>query len=250
MYAERRTGRTGRIVGTLLVLVVAAVCIRLGFWQLSRLDEKRSRNASVESRMQEPGVELSGAVGDTAGLIFRRAVASGRYDNERSIILPGRSYQGSPGVLLLTPLRVSAGRAVLVQRGWVPTPDAVNVPLDQLRVDSAVVVHGIVLPFLDQENTLAAGAAGAEPADTFRRVWYAIDAEQLRAQFPYELLPVRLQQLPGETEERARSYPLAQPAPALDEGPHLGYAIQWFSFALIALIGWVALMRSTRKATA
>lgn len=248
--AERRTSRTARIIGTTLVLIIATVCIRLGFWQLSRLDEKRARNAAVAARMATPAVELTGTRADTAGLIYRTAAARGYYDNTRSIILPGRSYQGSPGVLLLTPLRMSGGRAVLVQRGWIPAPDAVNVPLEAFRVDTALTVHGLVLPFLNEENTLATGAAGSASTDTFRRVWYAIDAEQLRAQFPYDLLPLRLQLLPRDRSgEETHAYPLAQPAPALDEGPHLGYAIQWFSFALIFLIGWVALLRSTRTGT-
>jgi cytochrome oxidase assembly protein ShyY1 len=28
----------------------------------------------------------------------------------------------------------------------------------------------------------------------------------------------------------------------MDEGPHFGYAIQWFSFAIIAIVGWTALL--------
>ncbi len=243
--ADRRGGRTGRIVGTVVVLLVAAVCIRLGFWQLSRLDEKRTRNAALAARTAEPPILLSAATTDSSGLIHRLATAHGYYDDERSIVLPGRSYRGSPGILLLTPLRLG-NSAVLVQRGWVPTPDAVNVDLAQFRTDTAVTVHGIALPFLGEENTLASNAVTA-PVDSFRRVWYAIEPDRLRAQFPYPLLPLRLQRLPDTTRAaRTTGYPLAQDAPTLDEGPHLGYAIQWFSFALVFLIGWTALMRSTR----
>jgi surfeit locus 1 family protein len=237
-----------RIIGTLLVLVVAAVCIRLGFWQLSRLGEKRAINAAVAERSAQTPVRLNGTVRDSTGLIFRPATASGLYDNDRTIILPGRSHRGAPGVLVLTPLRLADGTAVLVQRGWAPSPDGVSIDLDPMRVDTAVTISGLVLPFPGAESTLAGRARDVEPADTFRRVWYAVEADRLRAAFPYTLLPVRLQRLPQTESAPADSthYPLAQAAPALDEGPHLGYAIQWFSFALIFLIGWVALLWSRR----
>jgi len=246
--ARRAMSRRARIVGTLLVLAVAAVCIRLGFWQLSRLDERRALNAAIAERSTDPPVLLTGALRDSAGLIFRLATASGRYDNEHTIVLPGRSYRGSPGVLVITPLHLPDGSAVLVQRGWAPAPDGATVPLDSMRVDSAVTISGIVLPFPGAESTLAMRGRVAAPADSFRRVWYAVDAEALREAFPYPLLPVQLQRLPapGSPPTEAR-YPIPQDAPELDEGPHLGYAIQWFSFALIFLIGWVALVWTRRE---
>lgn len=246
--AERRTGR---IVGTLLVVFIAAVCVRLGFWQLSRLDEKQTRNAALAARSAEPAIQLTSAATDSAGLTWRHASARGYYDDARSIVLPGRSYHGSPGVLLLTPLRLEGARAVLVQRGWVPSLDAATIDVDAFRTDTMVTVDGLLLPFLDDENTIATGATIA-PTDTFRRVWYAIDADRLRAQFPYPLLPFRLQRLPAAPTganargTRGMAYPLAQPAPGLDEGPHLGYAVQWFSFALIFVVGWIALLKSKR----
>ena len=237
--AERMT--RGRVIGTIIVLLVVVTCVRLGLWQLDRLQQKRTRNAALVERTTEPAVAISGAVRDSTGLINRRAVAHGHYDNERSIVLPGRSYRGSPGVQLLTPLLIPDAPALLVQRGWVPTADAATIPFEAFAVDTAVALDGIILPFLGADNTLAVRAGDVQPADTFRRVWYAIDEERLRAQYPYPLLPFRLQLVPG-ANSRAAGYPLAQDASTLDEGPHLGYAIQWFSFALIFLIGWLVLL--------
>jgi surfeit locus 1 family protein len=78
-------------------------------------------------------------------------------------------------------------------------------------------------------------------------VWYAIDEAALRRQFPYRLLDVQLQLVPDDS----RGLPRRLPAPTLDEGPHIGYAIQWFSFAAIAVIGWIVLLgRDHRNRTA
>ena len=237
-------GVRGRVVGSILVGLIAVVCIRLGFWQLARLQEKRERNAAVHARAGGPAVELASTTVDSTGLIFRAARATGVYDDERSIILPGRSFRSSPGVLVLTPLRLPGAAAVLVQRGWVPSRDAVNINLGELASEGGVTVDGVIIPFLGADNTLARRAAATAPVDTFRRVWYAIDEERLRSQFPYPLLPVILQRLPGTDSARL---PVPQPVPALDEGPHLGYAIQWFSFAGIFVIGWIVLLRGRER---
>jgi surfeit locus 1 family protein len=237
------TGRMtrGNVLGTVLVLVIAVTCIRLGIWQLDRLAQRRTRNAELVARAALPPLSVPAAGRDSTGLINRRAVAHGVYDDRRSIILPGRSYRGSPGVVLLTPLLVADAPALLVQRGWIPSADAVSVDLRAFATDTAVTVSGVLRPFLGADNTLAVRAAQVAPADTFRRVWYAIDEERLRAQFPYSLLPFRLQLVPGPGAATA-GYPLAQDPLAIDDGPHLGYAIQWFSFAVIFVVGWVILL--------
>ncbi|MGH7459412.1 MAG: SURF1 family cytochrome oxidase biogenesis protein, partial [Longimicrobiales bacterium] len=78
----------------------------------------------------------------------------------------------------------------------------------------------------------------------FRRTWFAPDPAALRRQFPYTLLNMEVQALPDSS---VQGFPIRLQPPVLDRGPHLGYAVQWFSFAAIALIGWVALMIRNRE---
>jgi surfeit locus 1 family protein len=74
-------------------------------------------------------------------------MASGRYDDDHAIILRGRVYQGVPGVEVVSPLVLDNGKsAVLVNRGFVPTPDASTVEPDSLREPGTVRVEGIALP--------------------------------------------------------------------------------------------------------
>ena len=231
------------IVGSLAVFVVAALCVRLGFWQLDRREQKQERNAVLAERMDGAAVVLDRAPPDTTGLRYRRVTASGRWDGERSIVLPGRAWRGSPGGHVLTPLRLDDGSAVLVLRGWAPAADGATVPLDALAASGQATVTGILDRFPDQAETLAA-RADREVEGGFRRVWYAIDDAALRGQFPYPLanVTIRMARPPDGPD-----YPITLEPPVLDDGPHLGYAIQWFSFAAIALIGWVALVRRGRE---
>lgn len=229
------------ILGTILVIVVALACVRLGFWQLDRRAQRLARNAAVVARAEEAPVVLTGAPGDTAGLTGRRATAAGTYDDARTIILGGRSLGGTPGVHVYVPLRVNGG-AILVNRGWVPSPDAATVDLAPLAVDTPVTVTGRLLAL--PETGAAAGAAD----EGFRTTWFRLDADPLRAQFPYPVSPVYLQLESADLHAALRATrldpgaPAALPPPSLDSGPHLSYAIQWFGFAIIFLGGWAALV--------
>lgn len=221
----------GGIAGTIVVLLVAGVCVRLGFWQLSRLAQRRQKNEAVAARMALPPMDATLGLRDTAGVLYRRVSATGQFDPEHSIVLAGRSYKGEPGVYLLTPLRSGAGPAILVNRGWLPSPDAATVNLDSLSARDAGHFHGIVMPFPPAGNT-PDGLSG------FRRVLFRLN-DSILPRFPYPVATAYIQAIP---EPGSSLRPIRLPPPELDDGPHLGYVIQWFSFALIAIIGWIALL--------
>src|SRR5689334_19646336 len=111
-------------------VVSAAIFVRLGFWQLHRLGERRQRNALVRSRLEQTEVDVTMLAGDSASLRFRRVRVIGTPDYDHELVYASRSYKGSPGVNLLTPVRLP-GRdtAVIVDRGWVYSPDGETVDL-------------------------------------------------------------------------------------------------------------------------
>lgn len=226
--------------GSIIVLIVALICLRLGFWQLDRLQQRRAHNAALESRMRMPPVQLGALISDSAGLVFRRVVLHGEFDDAHTVIIAGRSLRGVPGVHVLTPLRIG-GTAVLVNRGWMPSADAARINVDRIREPGPRGLAALITPLPDSYGR------GALP-DTFQRVWYRMDGRHMIRQFPYPMLPFLAQILPYPN---APQYPIRLRPPEMDEGPHLGYAIQWFSFAIIAIIGWIALaFRSTRRPAA
>lgn len=231
------------VIATLLVFAVAALCIRLGFWQLDRLQQRRQRNADMSARLHAPPVALTEVPDDSTGWLQRRVFIRGRPDNARSIILPGRAYQGSPGAHVVTPVLLSTGQAVLADRGWMPAADGATVNLEALPTVAELADTALVLPFPGQERRLGRAAETSPPEPGFRRVWYALDEKALRAQFPYRLGGIHVRLLPATS---SREVPVREPPPLLDEGPHLGYAIQWFSFAVIAVVGWVVVVRRGR----
>src|SRR5213078_839548 len=98
-------------VGSRSVIVIAVVLtlgfLRLGFWQLGRLHERRTLNAELVSRAVAAAVSPSELPADTASAHYRKISLDGSYDYAHEIILTLRSRDGSPGVNIVTPVRLA-----------------------------------------------------------------------------------------------------------------------------------------------
>ncbi len=238
-----------RRIGLLVVaIVVAATCIRLGFWQLDRLEGRRAANELVRAGLRapaEPFDELVGGSSTPEDLAWRRAEVSGTYDPAEEVILYGRTQDGRQGDHVLTPLVLADGTAVIVDRGWIPFDPDQEPPITgpAAAPDGPVTVTGVVLA-----PGSGAVAAGPSPGETARVTTVQhVDLGVLQGQVPYELAPVAFQ-LQEQVPAQASGQPEPASLPALDEGPHLSYAIQWFAFAAIAVVGYVLLFRRDRRA--
>jgi surfeit locus 1 family protein len=226
-----------------VVLILAVVFVNLGFWQLSRLGERRLANTVGEARFESEPAEVSALVqaagGDLNSLEFRRATATGVFRPEDEVLIRSQVHQGVAGFHVITPLVGEDGSAILVNRGWIP------LLLDQVPVAEApppegtVDVEGWVRP------TQLRGALGPRDPDTGRLVTMSrVDIDRIEEQVPYELEPVYLSLLGPDHDE----LPVTAPPPSFDdEGSHLAYAIQWFSFALIGLVGYFFLIRRSAR---
>lgn len=233
-----RSGLIGTAATAVLVILVAAICVRLGFWQLSRHAERSARNARIESRAGLPAVDVNREPMHDS-LAFRMAVAEGNFDWQREIVEYGRSLSGVPGVVLAAPLVVDSGIAVIVERGWVPSPDARAVALPEYREAESAVVRGLLLP---TESSRPIAGEGW-PLET-----RAVDPEAIQSRFPYALVPLVLRRVDTVRVNAGWLQPFPPPEPGL--GPHLSYAVQWFLFATIAVVGAGAVYVRSRRADA
>ncbi|MCC7054796.1 MAG: SURF1 family protein [Gemmatimonadaceae bacterium] len=211
-----------------LAVAIAAGCIRLGFWQLDRLAWRRALNAEVASHFTAPPVPVESLPADSAAMRYRRVTVTGVFDYANEVLITQRIRGGSPGVNLLTPLRV-AGRdtAYLVNRGWVYSPNGKDVDRAAWREPDTAQVLAFALP----ASTPDSGAAGI----TSPKIMRTLDFAEVQKGMPYPVKPLLLVQL-GDTAPRAGIPPRLVPPPP-SEGAHKSYAVQWFSFATIALLG-------------
>jgi surfeit locus 1 family protein len=228
----------------LLCLVAAVVCVRLGVWQLGRLGERRLRNEFVRARLNFPLVDLSALPGDTALVRFRRVQVSGTYDYAHEVVLTARSRNGSPGVNIVTPLRVAdRDTAVLVNRGWVYSADASTVDLARWREGDSVTVRGFV--YVPDPPPAGTVRSGRHP-----RAHRWLDRPLLEREAGYPLARVVLVAQGDTAGTGASRIPVRLEPPPLDEGPHWNYAVQWFAFAGIALAGGLAFLTTERRKAA
>ena len=219
---------------TLLVLVLMAVFARLGIWQLGRLEQRRTSNAAYLAQISESPLLLNESHLTAApdDLVDRPAVAQGRYDHAQQIILTQQSWLGRPGAHLVTPLVLEDGEtAVLVDRGWISAADADGANLGQFDEPGQLLVDGAI----QLSQTLSGGRQ--TQVDGPQQQWYRIDVEAIQQQIPYRLLPFFLLQAPPEGVQSELPYRVAAEID-LSDGPHLGYAIQWFLFAAVLAVGY------------
>jgi surfeit locus 1 family protein len=216
--------RRADVVGVVLALLVAATCVRLGLWQIARLHQRQARNAVARAGWGRPPLELGWNTSPDS-VRNRRVHVRGIYDFDRERIWRPHMLDEAPGVDLVTPLRLTRGVAVLVDRGWVASADAYHVDARAYREPESADVVGLALP------------APRSRGD--------VDPARLKDSLPYALLPFVVQQLPDSAAAAPVGRPRRLPPPELTNGPHLSYAIQWFSFAAIVLVGSFMLFRKT-----
>jgi surfeit locus 1 family protein len=168
---------------------------------------------------------------------YREAIVLGEYDHDRQVVLRNQDWQGRLGVHLLTPLIVQGSdQAIMVNRGWIPYEDFEAGKLSQFDENGLVEVNGVIRR--SQTKPRIGGRADQIPAEGEPplQAWNWINVGGIAGQLPYELLPVYLQ---GSPEPSRDQMPYrTQLELDLSEGSHLGYAFQWFTFALILAIGY------------
>ena len=147
----------GRRSLVVLSLVVAGVCVRLGVWQLDRLKERRRVNATLTaSRAVAPVVVVAaGALADS--LAQRRVVVRGAPDYDRERVWSGRTFDGTPGVALITPVRLADGSAVLVDRGHRELPIRADFVGKNLPTSLVESVQVRVAEFDDVDEVVISG---------------------------------------------------------------------------------------------
>ncbi len=227
------------ILTSLLVIAGAALCIRLGFWQLDRLAWRRSFNARVEDQINAPVMDLNQdlPVDQLYDMEYRQVTVKGRFDYTQEITLINQVNNSRLGVHVFTPLILDgSGQAILVERGWIPAADSSPQARTKYDEPGLVTVSGVLRRGLDTPDFGGVPNPTLAPGETHLDAWNYINLKQIQAQTTLQLLPVYIQQAP---ETGQPEYPVREVVmPEITEGPHEGYAIQWFSFATILGAGY------------
>jgi len=237
---------------TLVVLALMAVLARLGIWQLDRLAQRREANAQLLAAIESAPIDLnaryaefSQLVPDDVGsdLANRDVIVSGSYDYAAQRILKLQSWQGQAGVHLITPFVLDGTNvAVLVDRGWIPDREyeAGHTFADE---PGARTIDGYVALTETISRRTADSVVPVSPGVELFRV----DVAALDEELPLELLPFYIRLTPAEGVQTELPFAAAKEVD-LSEGPHLGYAMQWFIFSLGLGIAYVVFVNRSLTA--
>ena len=231
---------------TLATMVVMVLCIKAGLWQFSRAEEKRVLQMQLNARQNEPSTALPDKIAslkkeDLELWRFRRVKFTGTYDTHYQVLLDNQVENTVAGYHVLTPMHVEGGKVyVLVNRGWIAgTPDRkipeVNAPQGIQTIEGDVALPPSKF-FTLEAPPLKQGDWQQIWQNT--QVWQNLDMRLYAKLVPFAIQPfvVRL-----NANSNAGGFIRNWPPPGERVSMHLGYAYQWFGFALTLLVIFIVL---------
>jgi cytochrome oxidase assembly protein ShyY1 len=230
------------LAAAVLAVAAALVMVRLGEWQLHRYEERHAINTRIDAADSTRAVPLtsvvapptvSGKAGASPGnsVAWTKVTFTGQYDPSHEIQARGRTVDGDVGFEIVTPLLLSDGNAVLVDRGWVPAPDAgaLAAPTVPPAPTGQVTVVGQIhlsesrpTPIEHRDGRL----------DTRR-----ISVPRLAGQMPFPVYGAYVL-LTDQTPPNDKAFSEI-PIDHEDDWQNAGYTVQWWLFACMALYAYV-----------
>lgn len=207
------------------MLLAVAVCIRLGLWQQHKAEVKQALQAQLDQRLREVPVALPAKIDDPEAWRYRRVAVRGSYDTRYQILLDNQVEGEVAGYHVVTPMQVAGGTYVLVDRGWIAAPpDHATVP-EVLTPRAVQEVQGNLWLPPDKFFVLEAPVAN----EKWQTVWQNMDMKRYAALVPFSVAPVVIRL---DAASDAGGFVRNWPRPAERVEMHMGYAYQWFGFAL------------------
>ena len=228
----------------LAAILTVAGTARLGWWQLDRAGQKNALQAARESQGRLGALTTAELASDAQAAVaqwHRKAVVDGVWLTDRTVFLDNRPMNGKVGFFVVTPLLLDDGRAVVVQRGWLPRDATDRTRIAPHQTDSGrVQVAGRIAPSTSRLYDLGGAASGP--------IRQNLGVDDFAIEIRRSLLPlVIVQDDPGNAKPDGLSR--QWPQPASDVHKHYGYAFQWFGLSALAitLYVWFQVIRPRRQ---
>ena len=223
-----------RALPTLAMLAAVAVFGAAGHWQQRRMHEKEALRAQFDAAASAVEVPLAAlpSSSDWSALRYRGIVAAGEYDGRRQILIDNKVHGGRAGYDVVTPLRLADGRAVLVNRGWVAQGASRSTLPAVAAPEGSVIVHGRL-------NVPTAGYIEFKAEVPTDAVWQNLDPARFAIATGVAVLPAVVEEAasPSSADGLVRD----RQAPDFGIEKHWIYMMQWYAFAGLAVVLWLAL---------
>lgn len=221
-----------RWIPFIAMIIVVAIGMSLGNWQMRRADQKQAIENRISVREAAPPVMLNSSTVSIDEIEYRTVSAQGEFVRDWPVYLENRPYKGQSGFYLLMPFKLSGSdRYVLVTRGWLPRDPAnrtklpsIETPHGEVRIEGvARRTPGQVLQ-LGQATDLKPGA-----------IVQNLSVREFEKASGFAMHAFIIEQLGGTPDKLVRDWP--RPSTGIDK--HHGYAFQWYALAVTAFIFFV-----------
>lgn len=215
---------------TILAVLVLGLLLNLANWQLDRAQQKQDILDLQAARIKLPAVELETVQLEGKNLRYLPVRVNGRLDTEKQILIDNQVQAGRVGYFVLTPIKLNASKAILLNRGWVALgSDRRILPEVTLNVSTVSIVGK-----LDHFPSVGIKLEGAdELTKGWPSVTQVVDVRKVSERLGYDVLPYQVLLDKSEPNGYDRDWEPMRMGPE----KHHGYAFQWFALA----IAWVIL---------
>ena len=219
-----------RLLPTVAAVAGIALFIAAGQWQQRRMEQKEALRMQIDAASAAAPADLPRGAVDWAAWRYRPVVVAGRFDAARQILIDNKVEEGHAGYHVVTPLILADGRAVLVDRGWIPVgATRAQIPLAAPPAGTITVQGRINTPTANYIELARSAPAGA--------VWQNLDPARVAQSTGIALLPIVVEQTApaGSADNLVRTWP----APDFGIEQHRIYMVQWYLFAALAAALWL-----------
>lgn len=222
-----RSGEKRAILKSFIALLLVVGCLWASQWQFHRGQDRSARNATIETRIDIPAVDLVTVKSRVKENEWRAITTTGTFDSKEQILLRNRYFEGKYGYAVLTRFTTAEGDAIWVDRGWVAAGASATVAPETPQVPTGIVS---ITARLRLDSSLPSGSFFALPINRGEDLVSKLNAQSGLASENYYLDLI------------SGSDPLLTPIapaeiPSLSDGPHLAYAVQWILFAGLVIYG-------------
>ncbi|MFC9426934.1 SURF1 family protein [Streptomyces sp. NPDC056987] len=234
------------VILTLLALALIPAMIELGFWQLHRHERKVAQNSLISANLAAkpvPVTELTSPGHSVPRADYWRGVTvTGTFDPEHEVVVRRRtSNDDRVGYHVLIPLIMKDGRAVIVNRGWIPANgDQHAFPSIPAPPEGEVTIAGRL-----KADETSAVTGIRDVGDLPPRQVMLISSRQQQEELGRTVLGGYVE-LTSPVPADGSPQPIRNPDDS-SIGPHMAYAVQWWLFVAAVPVGWGILVRNEKR---
>ncbi|MBL8414658.1 MAG: SURF1 family protein [Propionivibrio sp.] len=224
-----------RLLPTLAAALLLPLFISAGQWQWNKASIKGKLQKELDARGAEPAIQIPTSLVDPQALRYRKIVARGQYDVQHQILIDNRTHREQAGYHVLTPLRLEGSdMRLLVNRGWVPALAEHNQVPQVATPTGTVEVSGTAV--VPNTRFITLGADDVNNKIEWQSVWQNLDLGRFGKAVNFPLQPIVIE-LDAASTAGGFVREWRRPDERLET--HLGYALQWWSFAAITVVLWL-----------